>query len=175
MMIHDFLRASAQIRPEAPLLFHKDRRATYGQVEAASNQLARLLLDAGVERGDRVGLLYPNSTGYVIAYYAALKSGAVVVPLHTATDARSLRRLLSDCGAAGLIAASGMNERIEKAAEELPDLRWVILPERDAEASRCPAHIRAVSAALAGSLLRRTGPPRAEHRPRSRGDHLHFG
>jgi len=152
MMIHHFLSSSAQKSPDAPLVIHKSERASYGDLERASNQIARLLLDGGLKRGDRLGLLQPNSIGYVASYYGALKAGAVVVPLHAATDARALRRLLGDCEATGLIAAAGALERIEKASEELPLLRLVVLPRAEAEAIRLPAHIRRLPRERAGEL-----------------------
>ena len=161
MMIHDFLVESAQRRPEAPLLVHKGTRTSYGEIEASSNRCARLLRDLGLRRGERVGLLLPNSARYVVSYYAGLKAGAVVVPMHQATDARSLRKLMGDCGAVGLIGGPGTRERIMKATEELPDLRWVLLPADElTPGDPLPAHVRGVPESAEDAMSAEADPRR---------------
>lgn len=159
MMIHQLLSESAQRRPEACLLVHEGSRTSYGEIDAASTRLARLMRHLGTRRGDRVALLLPNSRRYVVAYYAALKAGAVVVPLHAATDARSLRRVGEDCGAVGMVAGSGLEARAIKSAEELPELRWLIVPEMPspaegaaADQAAAPAHIQCVSESAADAF-----------------------
>ncbi len=131
MLVPDFLSESALRRPDAAFVIQNGRRASYGEVETASARMARLLRDQGVRRGDRVGLLAPNSPRYVTAYYAAQKAGAIAVPLHASSDVRTLRRLLGDCGGAALVCGPGMAGRVSEAAAELPELQFVILPDEE--------------------------------------------
>ena len=75
-------------------------------MEAASNRLARALIDQGLRVGDRVGLLSANSAFYVEAYYGILKAGGVVVALNTAWDGRALSDSLLSCSARFLIVSA---------------------------------------------------------------------
>ncbi|NOZ31935.1 MAG: long-chain fatty acid--CoA ligase, partial [Alphaproteobacteria bacterium] len=62
-----------------------------------------LQTDFGIKKGDRVALLLPNTPFYVVAYYAVLKAGAIVVncnPLYTVNE---LNHILADAGAKLLV------------------------------------------------------------------------
>ncbi|MGH1565294.1 class I adenylate-forming enzyme family protein [Mumia sp. DW29H23] len=69
-------------------------RLTYADAEAASASLARRMLARGVGKGTRVGLFYPNGTDWVVAWLAASRIGAVVLPLSTLYAPGELRKVL---------------------------------------------------------------------------------
>ncbi len=63
---------------------------SYAQIEKSANAFAAYLAEKGVNKGDRVLLMLPNSPHFIVAYYAILKRGAIVVPaspLDTASEA----------------------------------------------------------------------------------------
>ena len=133
MRLQGLLVAAAQARPEAVLLRQGRASFSYGEAEAGSDRVARLLASTGVGRGDRVGLLVPNSPRYVAAYFGILKAGAIAVPLHTGQVARSLAGALADCGAVALVVAEGAPlVSARKAASEVPSLRVVLVGGNDA-------------------------------------------
>src|SRR5438552_217916 len=71
---------------------------TYAELLKQVDQCSRVLASLGVKRGDRVGLVLPNSPHYVVGYYAAVRMGAVVVgnnPLYTRQE---LSHQLKDAG-----------------------------------------------------------------------------
>jgi len=113
-LVHHFLSHAAQERPDSPFLVHEGRTTSYGEIEAASNRLARALLSNGLARGDRVGLSARNSRFYVECYYAILKAGGIAVPLNAGDDGAALARSLRSCEARMLIAGS----RVEQAAND---------------------------------------------------------
>jgi long-chain acyl-CoA synthetase len=80
--------------PGAPM----GKTLTYGQVAKQIDQFSRVLASLGVGRGDRVGLVLPNCPQYVIAYYAALRIGAVVVGNNPLYTERELTHQLKDAG-----------------------------------------------------------------------------
>ncbi len=139
-LVHDFLHLSADARPDAPAVVHESERRSYGDIESASNRIARLLVRRGVRPGDRVGLLAQNSVLYVEAYYAILKAGGIVVSLNTAGDARTLQELLRDCGASALIVGPRFGEVVGHALGGLPDLR-ILLAGRGGVPEEVPAHV----------------------------------
>src|SRR3954471_12400873 len=84
------LEDSARHHPERAALVLGDTRLTYAQVNAAANQVANLLVERGIEPGDKVALSCPNLPYFPIVYYGVLKAGAVVVPLNVLLKGREV-------------------------------------------------------------------------------------
>lgn len=103
--LQDWLSEQAERRPGACAVVFNRQRITYGQLEEASNRLARALKATGCSRGDRVALLLPKSTEALIAMFAALKADCIYVPLDTASPAARLVRILHVCEAQCVLAA----------------------------------------------------------------------
>ena len=78
-------------------------RLTFAQLNARTNRLANALLSAGVEKGERIGLLLMNSAEFMEGYFALAKIGAVVVPLNWRLVPDELEFILKDSGTARLI------------------------------------------------------------------------
>jgi amino acid adenylation domain-containing protein len=89
-----YLSRAAERAADTPALADGDERLTYGQLEESSNRLARLLLESGCERGDRVCLLVSKSAGAIVAMQAALKAGCAYVPVDIASPAARVERIL---------------------------------------------------------------------------------
>ncbi len=104
--MHRFLDTAARHFPRQRALVFFDRALTYRELNEATNRLANALIDLGVKKGDRVALLLPNSPQMVMAYYAALKAGAVVVSMNPLSTLDELGHQLNDSGAETLIALS---------------------------------------------------------------------
>jgi long-chain acyl-CoA synthetase len=75
----------------------------YGVLLGYIAELAADLRERGVAPGDRVGLLLPNSLDFVVAYFAALFAGAILVPLNDRYQEREIRYFLERCGVRVLI------------------------------------------------------------------------
>jgi long-chain acyl-CoA synthetase len=84
------LEDSARRYPDRDALVLGDVRLTYAQVDAAANQVANLLVERGIEPGDKVALSCPNLPYFPIVYYGILKAGAVVVPLNILLKGREV-------------------------------------------------------------------------------------
>ena len=76
---------------------------SYAEWETRSNQLAQMLIDRGVARGDRVGIYLPRSVETAIAVYGIMKAGAAFVPLDPRLPAGGLSQLIEDCGIEHLV------------------------------------------------------------------------
>ncbi|MEP7004103.1 MAG: AMP-binding protein, partial [Chloroflexota bacterium] len=82
---------------------------TYAELDRLADRFAAGLQSLGVRKGDRVALLLPNCPQFVIAFYGALRAGAVVVtcnPLYTAPE---LQRQLTDSGTEIVVALSRLH------------------------------------------------------------------
>lgn len=85
--------------PERVAVDFEGRTTTYRELAEQVDRAAGALLALGVQPGDRVAIALPNCTSHVVAFYAVLRIGAVVVehnPLYTATE---LAHQLADSGA----------------------------------------------------------------------------
>jgi len=103
-LLQDRLTLQAERRPEACAVVCDGKRITYGDLDQASNRLARALKASGCGRGDRVALLLPKSIQALVAMFAALKADCIYVPLDTSMPFEELRR------------RSRVNERAQAAA-----------------------------------------------------------
>ena len=93
---------------------------------------AAALVDAGLEPGDRVGLLAENRVEWLIADMAILAAAAVNVPPHAPLTARQIQFQLHDAGVRWLIVSTrGQLEKVRSFRSELPDLRGVVLMDGD--------------------------------------------
>ncbi len=83
-----FLESAARQHPRHRAIIFYDHPMTYRELNEAADRFANALIQLGVKKGDRVGLLLPNSPQMVIAYYGALKIGAIVVSLNPLFNGR---------------------------------------------------------------------------------------
>jgi amino acid adenylation domain-containing protein len=102
-LLQDYLHHSARRLPGKVALVCGGERLTYAEIEARSNALAHALIEGGVSRGDRVIIFADNSPETVIAFWAVLKSNAVVCIVNPLTRADKLAYLINDCRPAALI------------------------------------------------------------------------
>jgi long-chain acyl-CoA synthetase len=91
-------RAVARFRDRVGLDFYGST-TTYTEIGAAVSRAAEALRRLGVVAGDRVALILPNCPQHVIAFYAALRIGAVVVEHNPLYSAEELAHQLIDHGA----------------------------------------------------------------------------
>ncbi|CAN5310884.1 long-chain fatty acid--CoA ligase [soil metagenome] len=108
--------------PGAPL----GKKLSYRELGEQVEQFSRVLASLGVVRGDRVGLVLPNCPQFVIAYYAALRIGAVIVANNPLYTERELAHQLSDSGIEVCVVLDVLYPRVHSVRESVP-LREVIV------------------------------------------------
>ncbi len=129
MLIHRLLEESARSDPGQIALIRGPERTTYGELDEKSNRVAHALLELGVGKQDRVGLISRNGRFYASAYYGILKAGAIAVSLNTAADGRTVRELLRDCTAKALIASRDFTGIASEVSPETADLEHILVEE----------------------------------------------
>ena len=73
------------------------------ELAALTSRAARALQELGVEAEQRVALFMPDGIGFAVTFFAALRLGAVAVPLNTRLPAKNLHFILDDCRAKVLV------------------------------------------------------------------------
>jgi len=94
-LLQDRVALTVQSRPDAVALVMGSERLTYQELDQRSNQLARLLIDHGVRRGDRVCLLQPKAPAAIVSMLATLKAGAIYVPVDIASPLARVERIVT--------------------------------------------------------------------------------
>src|SRR6266536_3344495 len=102
--LSSLLEHSAARHPGHPAIRLDDFVLSYAELRKAAGRMSTLLTEAGVEPGDRVGIMLPNVPAFPVAFYGALAAGAVVVPMNPLLKSREITYYLSDSGAKALLA-----------------------------------------------------------------------
>ncbi|WP_298019885.1 long-chain fatty acid--CoA ligase [uncultured Parasphingopyxis sp.] len=89
---------SAAKHPDAYLADFMGRKFSYADVRLGVNRVARGLQQAGIKKGDRVGIFLPNVPHYLAAYYGAMKMGATIVNFSPLYSVDELRHQVEDSG-----------------------------------------------------------------------------
>ena len=76
------LVTSAQTFPDQTAQRMDGQVLTYAELDEATARLAQLMTPMGIEAGDRIGLMVSNVPEFGLVCYAALRSGAAVVPMN---------------------------------------------------------------------------------------------
>jgi len=97
--VHALLDESAARFPRHTAVAFFGARLSYRTLDALTRRFAAALQRLGVGPGDRVALHLPNSPQFLIAYYGALRAGAVVVPFNPLYVEREIEHQLADSGA----------------------------------------------------------------------------
>ena len=102
----DLRRTTARV-PDRPALVDvpSGRRWSYAELDAAVDELARALVDAGLEQGDRVGIWAPNVPEWTLLQYATARTGLVLVTVNPAYRTGELTYVLQQSGCRWLVAA----------------------------------------------------------------------
>jgi fatty-acyl-CoA synthase len=99
-----FERARLSPRDEALLTVADGRRYSYGELDRRASSLAQLVhAKLGVVKGDRVGILSENSCAFLDTFFAAGRSGFILVPLNTRSTPGELAQVARDCGMKALL------------------------------------------------------------------------
>jgi fatty-acyl-CoA synthase len=96
----DLLAERARLTPDriAIIAVETGERLTYAELNARAEVAAASVISAGVNPGDRYGILFHNSIDFLALFFAAAKCGAIVVPLSTRATAHELDAIAADCG-----------------------------------------------------------------------------
>jgi amino acid adenylation domain-containing protein len=135
-LLHDYLSDSAERLPEKIALVCRGARLTYRQVDRRASRLASALVRRGVERGDRVLVFGDNGVDVAVAFWAALKAGAVATVVSPQTRADKLRYMIEDCRPRALVADARLSGVVAEAAAGSAHLRSILVAGGDVPAGK---------------------------------------
>jgi long-chain acyl-CoA synthetase len=101
-------------------------KLTYKKLNELVDRFATALHQLGVQKGDRVALMLPNSPHYVIAFFGAMRLGAIVVNNNPTYTPRELKHQLEDSGAETIILLNLFWPRLREVQSETPIKRVIV-------------------------------------------------
>lgn len=136
--VPELFEIQARQTPDALAVISDDRRLTYRELDARSNQLARFLVRHGVIAGSAVALCMQRSVDVVTALLAILKAGAVYVPLDPQYPRNRLAFMFDDCQAKVALTQQATQDRLPCARQ----------PFEHVVGASCRKHRRSAEAVL---------------------------
>jgi acyl-CoA ligase (AMP-forming) (exosortase A-associated) len=132
-LIWHFLRESARLLPDKEALVHGEERLTYREVADRVERLAAGLQNAGLRRGDRVGIYLEPSVAQVLSIFAVSNAGGVFVPINAQLFPEQVAHIATDCGMKGLITRPTRLHGMAALLPQVPSLEFAVLAGKDEE------------------------------------------
>ncbi len=105
---------------------------SYEEFYTKVKEAANVLIEDGVEPGDRVGLLVPNEPLFPVAYFGAINAGAVAVPLNLRMDPDTLVYVVENAGIESVVSSRNLADESED-LYEATDVERLYRPQADEE------------------------------------------
>ncbi|WP_431233046.1 AMP-binding protein [Mycolicibacterium psychrotolerans] len=132
-VLPDVLDRACTYYADQTAIVDDERSITYRRLGEWRNQIARALIDCGIQKGERVGLLMPNCLEFIPIQHGIWAAGAVLVQMPTRAAADGFRSNLASTDATTLIYHAKFESAVAAIREDLPKLQTVIrvgLPDR---------------------------------------------
>jgi long-chain acyl-CoA synthetase len=101
-------------------------KLTYKRMNELVDRFATALYQLGVRKGERVALMLPNSPHFVIAFFGAMKLGAIVVNNNPTYTSRELKHQLEDSGSETIVLLNLFYPRLREVLAETPVKRVIV-------------------------------------------------
>ncbi|HWQ13012.1 MAG TPA: long-chain fatty acid--CoA ligase [Roseiflexaceae bacterium] len=101
-------------------------KLTYQKLNELVDRFANALYQLGVRKGDRVAIMLPNSPHFVVAFFAAMRIGAIIVNNNPTYTARELKHQLEDSGAETIVLLNLFYPRLREIQEDTPIKRVIV-------------------------------------------------
>ena len=126
LLVNDFLRRAADLYPEKLAIVDAERRYSYREFQGRVNQLSRALVGLGIQKGDRVCVLSPNSHFFLESFYATSQIGAVLVPLNYRLVAADHAYILNHAGVKAVLVDWEYTGVVDEIREDLETVEhWI--------------------------------------------------
>jgi len=112
--LFEVLAEAANKYPESACTIFKGAQITYREMDALTDRLAAGLASIGIRKGDQVGIFMPNTPQFVMAYFAILKLGAIVVAVNPLYSPREIEHQANDAGIEVMVVMSNFYNLIKE-------------------------------------------------------------
>lgn len=124
--------SSQRVNQRREAVRFRDQALSYEQLDERSSRIASGLVQAGLEKGDRIGILLYNRLEWVELFFAVAKAGAVMVPINYLLRPQEIQYILEDCGATWLVSEDSLAATLEQTELSGTKLLMIGAPRPDA-------------------------------------------
>ncbi|WP_210364982.1 long-chain-fatty-acid--CoA ligase [Bacillus sp. REN3] len=112
--VQNYLKQTAEKYPDKTAIHFMGKELTYRQVYNYAKKLGAYLQSIGIQKGDRVAIMLPNTPQSIISYYGILMAGGIVVQTNPLYMERELEYQMKDSGAKAIITLDILFPRVSK-------------------------------------------------------------
>src|SRR5918911_2832405 len=135
-----FLRRAARLFPDKTAVVDGQRRYTYRTLAARVNRLSNALQHMGVDKGDKVAVLSPNSHRMLEAFFAVPQLGAILTPLNYRLTTREFEYILAHSEAKVVLVDWEFAPQLVPIVDMLKSVRhYVLLRDTERPTATLPA------------------------------------
>jgi len=154
--LFQFLRDTAGKYPDKTAIVYFDRKITYKELDAITDKFATALTDFGVKKGDKVAIFLPNIPQFIMAYYGAIKTGAIATAISPLYKEREVEHQLNDSEAETIVVLDLLYPIVEKVWQKTKLKRVIVASLKE--------YMPGATAFL-GSLLKKIPSYKIERKP----------
>ncbi len=145
------LKEAATNHPERAAVIVNGMEISYAQLWAYTQRFAGGLQSLGVEPGQHVAVMIPNTPHFVIAYYGALMAGCSVVPLNVLLTPDEIAYHLDDSDAVALVAFEMFLDPVRAGFNRVPSCKHLIIAKANPTDLEAPEGAINMSALIGAS------------------------
>lgn len=140
-LLPHLLRESAASYPDYIAVSFKDQQLTYRELDQQTDRLAAALIEAGVQRQDRIGIFMNKSHLSIVSLLGILKADAVYVPIDPNSPLPRTRYIIENCGIKVVLTSENKISKIKDLLQEGVELKRIFLMDGDPqETAQLPAN-----------------------------------
>ena len=124
--LHGAFESRASAAPQRPFILFEERTWTWGEFDAHVRKVAALLLERGIRKGDRVGVIGRNSDAHVFMLFALARIGGIMVPVNPEFGVEEARYVLNHAEVSGVATSSETLNIAREACTGLAKAPWFV-------------------------------------------------
>jgi long-chain acyl-CoA synthetase len=129
--VQELLQIPANALPDKAAVYYEGKVITFYELRDLVMRMSNALAALGVKKGDRVGIHLPNCPPYLIAYFASLSLGAIVVNLNPGYPKEELAMMAANTGISTLFTLDEAADRIQELCRDVSIARVILTNRRD--------------------------------------------
>ncbi len=126
-VLDDLIRYRTKNTPEKTAILFQDQSISYLEFNTDVSRATRMLYGLGIERGERVGLMFPNCPEMLFLYFACFRLGAIVVPINTRYQRSEIEYALEHSECSLLLVDQQFYSKVESLDDTVASLSKILI------------------------------------------------